>query len=164
MSWCIVGTQIDLRDDPSVHDITDLEDGKRNQLQRMDNRKMYVFFPISGLPTDGAFRRRDVAAFVNSYSTLEVEPELGKGEYTAGAPIVLQVALSRDADEDDEEDQRAVAPFYPFRKMANWWAVVGEPSTRQLFSVKRATIKKSLNMKLVHTTEGQAPAEALRHP
>ncbi|OCB89341.1 Sec63-domain-containing protein [Sanghuangporus baumii] len=118
----------------SVYDIMDLEDDKRNQLLQMDNRKM-----------------RDVAAFVNSYPTLEVDSELAKGDYTAGAPIVLQVALSRDADEDDEDDQRVVAPFYPFRKMANWWLVVGEPSTRQLLSIKRVTIKKSLNVKLEFT-------------
>ncbi|KAL5507360.1 BRR2 [Sanghuangporus vaninii] len=118
----------------SVYDIMDLEDDKRNQLLQMDNRKM-----------------RDVAAFVNSYPTLEVDSEFAKGDYTAGAPIVLQVALSRDADEDDEDDQRVVAPFYPFRKMANWWLVVGEPSTRQLLSIKRVTIKKSLNVKLEFT-------------
>lgn len=92
-----------------------------------------------------------MAAFVNSYPTLEVEPEPLKGDYTAGAPIVLQVALSRDADEDDEDDQRVVAPFYPSRKMANWWLVVGEPSTRQLLSIKRVTVKKSLNVKLEFT-------------
>ena len=88
---------------------------------------------------------------MNSYPTLEVEPELVKGDYTAGAPIALQVALSRDADEDDEDDQRVVAPFYPFRKMANWWLVVGEESTRQLHSIKRVTVKKSLNVKLEFT-------------
>lgn len=95
--------------------------------------------------------RRDVAAFVNSYPTLEVEPDLVKGDYTAGAPIVLQVALSRDADEDDEDDQRVIAPFYPARKMANWWLVVGEESTRQLHSIKRVTVKKGLNVKLEFT-------------
>ena len=35
--------------------------------------------------------------------------------------------------------------------MANWWLVVGEPSTRQLLSIKRVTIKKSLNVKLEFT-------------
>ncbi|KAH8119267.1 Sec63-domain-containing protein [Phellopilus nigrolimitatus] len=118
----------------SVYDIMDMEDGKRNQLLQMDNRQM-----------------RDVAAFVNSYPTLEVEPELVKGDYTAGAPIVLQVALSRDVDDEDEDDQRVVAPFYPSRKMANWWLVVGEPSTRQLLSIKRVTVKKSLAVKLEFT-------------
>ena len=92
--------------------------------------------------------RRDVAAFVNSYPTLEVEPEFVKGEYTSTTPIVLQVALSRDADDEDEDDQRVIAPFYPSKKMANWWLVVGEPDTRQLLSIKRVTVKKSLSVKL----------------
>lgn len=94
------------------------------------------------------FNRRDVAAFVNSYPTLDVDHELVKGDYTAGSPIILQVSLSRDADEEDEDDQRVVAPFYPFPKMANWWLVVGEPSTRQLVSIKKVTVKKSLSQKL----------------
>ena len=80
-----------------------------------------------------------------------MESELVKGDYTAGAPIVLQVALSRDADEDDEDDQRVIAPFYPARKMANWWLVVGEENTKQLHSIKRVTVKKNLNVKLEFT-------------
>ena len=77
-----------------------------------------------------------------------------KGDYTAGAPIVLQVQLSRDADEDTpdgDDDQRVVAPYYPSRKMANWWLVVGEQSTRQLLSIKRVTVKKTLGVKLEFT-------------
>lgn len=53
--------------------------------------------------------------------------------------------------DDDDDDQRAVAPFYPFPKMANWWLVVGEPSTRQLLSIKKVTVKKSLSVKLEFT-------------
>ncbi|KAI0309632.1 hypothetical protein OF83DRAFT_1179399, partial [Amylostereum chailletii] len=46
----------------------------------------------------------------------------------ARSPIVLQVALSRDADEDGDAntvDTSAVAPYFPGKKMVNWWAVVG---------------------------------------
>ena len=90
---------------------------------------------------------------MNSYPTLDVSHELVKGEYTAGAPIVVKVALSRDADDDDsedegEDDQNVVAPFYPHKKMANWWLVVGEPSTRQLHGIKRATVTKNQVVKL----------------
>lgn len=92
--------------------------------------------------------RRDVAKFVNAYPTLDVSYELAKGEYTAGAPIAIKVVLSRDADEEDPDDQIVVAPFYPVKKMANWWLVVGEPSTRQLHVIKRVTINKSLAVKL----------------
>ena len=60
----------------------------------------------------------------------------------------MQVALSRDVDEDDEDDGTVVAPFYPHKKMANWWLVIGEPSTRQLHGIKRATVTKSQAVKL----------------
>jgi pre-mRNA-splicing helicase BRR2 len=55
--------------------------------------------------------------FVNTYPTLDVSYELVKGEYTAGAPIVLKVILARDADEDEDNDQLVIAPFYPSKKM-----------------------------------------------
>ena len=32
--------------------------------------------------------------------------------------------------------------------MANWWLVVGEPSTKQLLSIKRVTVNKNLAVKL----------------
>jgi len=82
---------------------------------------------------------------------------LVEGEYTAGAPIVLQVNLSREVDEDMEEgdkdaDQTVVAPFYPSQKMANWWIVVGEPTTRQLLVIKRVTVnRRELDVKLEFT-------------
>ena len=106
--------------------------------------------PIPSLLID--ISRRDVATFVNSYPTLDVSHELAKGEYTAGAPILLQVTLARDVDEDDEgDDQTVVAPFYPSKKMANWWLVVGEPTTRQLLVIKRVTVNKNLGVKLEFT-------------
>lgn len=93
-----------------------------------------------------------MATFVNSYPTLDVAHELVKGDYTAGSPIVLKVVLSKDADEDDPADEQTViAPFYPKKKLANWWLVVGEPSTRQLLSIKRVTVNKSLSVKLEFT-------------
>jgi pre-mRNA-splicing helicase BRR2 len=52
-----------------------------------------------------------MATFVNAYPTLDVSPELVKGDYTAGAPMVLQVALPRDVDEDDDSGDQT--PFSP---------------------------------------------------
>ncbi|KAG6330761.1 hypothetical protein ID866_8327, partial [Astraeus odoratus] len=119
----------------SVYDIMEMEDSNRNQLLQMDARQM-----------------RDVATFVNSYPTLDVSYELVKGDYTAGVPITMLVSLARDADEDNpDDDQSAVAPFYPRKKMANWWVVIGEPSNRQLHVIKRVTISKSLSVKLEFT-------------
>ncbi|KAJ7125480.1 putative RNA helicase [Mycena crocata] len=116
----------------SVYDVMEMEDDKRVELLQMSSAQM-----------------KDVATFVNSYPTLDVSHELVKGDYTAGAPIILQVALTRDLDDDDEGgDQDVVAPFYPSKKMANWWLVVGESSTRRLLAIKRVTVNKSLAVKL----------------
>ncbi|KAJ3514868.1 hypothetical protein NLJ89_g2119 [Agrocybe chaxingu] len=116
----------------SVYDIMEMEDDDRNKLLQMTPAQM-----------------RDVATFVNSYPTLDVNHELVKGEYTAGAPITLKVSLARDADEDeDDSDQNVVAPLYPLKKLANWWLVVGDPTSRQLLVIKRVTVTKSLAVKL----------------
>lgn len=119
----------------SVYDVMEMEDAQRNELLQMDSRQM-----------------RDVAAFVNSYPTLDVTHEFVKGEYTSSTPIVLQVSLSRDADEEEDDgDISVVAPCFPGKKTANWWVVVGEQSTRQLLSIKRVTVPKSLGVKLEFT-------------
>ncbi len=129
----------------------EMEDDKRTELLQMSTAQMYVLRSLCGVCADDLYRQ-DVAAFVNSYPTLDVSHELVKDEYTAGAPIIIQVSLSRDVDEDDEEgDQNVVAPYYPAKKMANWWLVVGEPSTRQLLVIKRVTVNRSLAVKLEFT-------------
>ena len=110
----------------------EMEDDKRNAVLQMDARQM-----------------RDVATFVNSYPTLDVNYELAKGDYTAGAAIPIRVSLSRDADEETEgDDEIVVAPFYPLKKLANWWVVIGEPKTRQLLAIKKVTVHRSLAVRL----------------
>lgn len=103
--------------------------------------------------------RRDVATFVNSYPTLEVTHRLEKGDFTTSTPVHLEVTLSKDADEDEVEEQAIVAPFFPGKKMANWWLVVGDvtdTSNRQLLTIKKVTVKRNLNVKLEFTlSEGR---------
>ncbi|KAF9006973.1 Sec63 Brl domain-containing protein [Cyathus striatus] len=119
----------------SVYDIMEMEDDDRNKLLQMNASQM-----------------RDVAMFVNSYPTLDVSHELVEGEYTAGSPITLKVTLARDVDEEDgDDDQTVVAPFYPLKKMANWWLVVGDPSSKQLLVIKRVTVNRTLGVKLEFT-------------
>ncbi|PPQ88313.1 hypothetical protein CVT25_012373 [Psilocybe cyanescens] len=116
----------------SVYDVMEMEDDQRTKLLQMTSVQM-----------------RDVATFVNSYPTLDVSHELVKGEYTAGASIFLKVALARDVDEEeDQTDQTVVAPFYPSKKLANWWLVVGDSASRQLLVIKRVTVTRSLAVKL----------------
>lgn len=139
----------------SVYDVMDMESDVRNKALQMDNARMCVYaHPILESYTHPRCRK-DVAAFVNSYPTLEVNHELVKGDYTAGTPLVLKVTLSRDADDEDEngDDQLVIAPYYPGKKMANWWLVVGEPSTKQLLSIKRVTVNKNIAVKLEFTLQ-----------
>lgn len=66
------------------------------------------------------------------------------------------MSLTRDTGEDEDEngfdaEELVVAPFYPFKKMVNWWLVVGDEEKRQLLAVKKVTFKKSLNVRMQFT-------------
>ena len=91
--------------------------------------------------------------FVNTYPTLDINHELVKGEHTAGSPIFIKVGLAWDTDEEDGkgDDQMVVAPFYSFKKMANWWLVVGNSTSHQLLVIKHMTVTRSLSIKLEFT-------------
>jgi pre-mRNA-splicing helicase BRR2 len=95
----------------------------------------------------------EAASFTNAkYPNLEVEFEVeGKDEVTAGSPAYLSVKVTRETDEDDEEeevDTTVHAPFYPGKKMENWWLVVAEEKTKSLLAIKRVTIARELKVKL----------------
>lgn len=119
----------------SVYDLMEMEDDDRTKLLNM---------------TPGQLR--DVATFVNAYPSLEIAHEFEEGEYTSTEPIGLKVTLSGGDEEDEDESPTepvAVAPFYPLKKIPNWWLVVGNPQTRQLIGIRRVTIpKKSLTVEL----------------
>ncbi|OBT71654.1 hypothetical protein VF21_10590 [Pseudogymnoascus sp. 05NY08] len=96
------------------------------------------------------------ANFTNSkYPNIELEFELEDPEdITAGVPSYIKVKIEREEDEDDESaevDTTVYAPFYPVKKMENWWLVVGEESTKTLLAIKRITIGKKLNLRLEYT-------------
>lgn len=63
----------------------------------------------------------------------------------------MTVRLARDVDEDDEDDQTADAPYYPGKKMVNWWLVVGDATKRALYGIKKVTVKQQLTTKLQFT-------------
>ncbi|OBT89204.1 pre-mRNA-splicing helicase BRR2 [Pseudogymnoascus sp. 03VT05] len=96
------------------------------------------------------------AKFTNSkYPNIGLEFELEDPEdITAGVPSYIKVKIEREEDEDDESaevDTTVHAPFYPVKKMENWWLVVGEESTKTLLAIKRITIGKKLNLRLEYT-------------
>ncbi|KAL8774696.1 MAG: hypothetical protein Q9209_000635 [Squamulea sp. 1 TL-2023] len=92
-----------------------------------------------------------VAAFTNDkYPDVELDFEvLDIDDITAGSPAYLQITITRNVeDEDQEPDLTVHAPFYPQRKTENWWLVVGEERTKNLLTIKRVTVGRQLQMKL----------------
>ena len=85
----------------------------------------------------------------NKYPNLEIDFEvLNPEDITTGSPAYLKIQITRELDEDEEADTTVEAPFYPQKKMENWWLVVGEESSKSLFAIKRVTIGKKLDLKL----------------
>jgi pre-mRNA-splicing helicase BRR2 len=96
------------------------------------------------------------ANFTNSkYPNIELEFDLvDPDDITAGAPAYIKVKITRDVDDENEladVDTTVHAPFYPVKKMENWWLVVGDESSKTLLAIKRITIGRSLNLRLEYT-------------
>jgi pre-mRNA-splicing helicase BRR2 len=91
-----------------------------------------------------------VAAFTNDkYPNLDLDFNvLDEENLTAGEPAYLKIKIERELDEDDELDTTVSAPFYPSKKMENWWLVVGEERTNSLLALKRVTVGRKLELRL----------------
>ena len=103
----------------------------------------------------------EAANFTNDkYPSLELDFELeDPDDITTGAPAYLKIKVEREVDEDEEPDTTVHAPFYPQKKMENWWLVVGEERTNNLLAIKRVTIGRRLEIRL----EFAAPSTAGDH-
>ena len=91
------------------------------------------------------------AAFTNNkYPNIEIDFKVEDPENIAtNSPAYLKITATRgDEDEDEEPDTTVHAPFYPLKKMENWWLVVGDESTKNLLAIKRVTIGKKLETRL----------------
>jgi pre-mRNA-splicing helicase BRR2 len=96
----------------------------------------------------------EAANFTNEkYPDLELEHEvLDEDEISAGEPAYLKIKITRNVDEEDGDfDATVHAPFYPTKKMENWWLVVGDEKTKNLLAIKRVTIGRELSVRLDYT-------------
>jgi pre-mRNA-splicing helicase BRR2 len=119
----------------TVFDLLDLDESVRNDVLQMPASKL-----------------SDVAMFCNAYPNIEVAHELSvDGDVAAGETISLKVSLSREGDEDEEEDAAlgvVVCPRYPAPKREGWWLVVGDPSSNGLLSIKRIALARSTTVRV----------------
>ena len=95
----------------------------------------------------------------NKYPNLELDFEVEDPEnITAGSPSYLKIKIEREVDDDDEDEEEngkggaepditVYAPFYPNKKIENWWLVVGGKDN-SLLAIKRVTIGRKLELRL----------------
>ncbi len=92
------------------------------------------------------------AAFTNNkYPNIEIDFSVEDPESIAtNSPAHLKISITRDVDEDveGEPDTTVHAPFYPTKKMENWWLVVGDEESKNLLAIKRVTVGRKLETKL----------------
>lgn len=112
-----------------VFDLMDMEDADRRRL-------------LGNLP---AAKMDDVARFCNQYPNIEVSFEVEDADaLRAGEPVVVNVALERDLDEEElVAAQRVHAPRYPREKLEGWWVLIGDQKTNALLAIKRVTLNKA---------------------
>ncbi|KAL1882717.1 hypothetical protein VTK73DRAFT_1237 [Phialemonium thermophilum] len=93
------------------------------------------------------------AYFTNSkYPDVSLEFDvIDEENLKAGEPSYLSISIEREVEEDVEFDPTVHAPFYPLKKIENWWLVVGEESTKTLLAIKRVTFGRNLKVKLEFT-------------
>ena len=90
------------------------------------------------------------ANFTNKkYPSIDLDFEVEESEITAGTPSHIKVRIEREIDEEssEEPDISVHAPFYPSKKVENWWLVVGGDGNA-LLAIKRITIGKKLELRL----------------
>lgn len=91
------------------------------------------------------------ADFTNdNYPDIELEHEIIEAdEIRAGEPAHVDIKISRNLeDEEGVYDATVHSPFYPSKKMENWWLVIGDEKTRNLLAIKRVTIGRELKVRL----------------
>ena len=89
------------------------------------------------------------ADFANRYPNVELEFEVEEPEdITAGAPAYLRVKVVREMDEDEkgEPDTTVIAPYFPTKKVENWWLVVGNKTS--LLAIKKVNVGRCLELRL----------------
>lgn len=116
-------------------------------MEAMSKKKSATLVKRTGLANK---ELSQAAAFTNNkYPNIDLEFEVEDGEVTAGAPAYLKVKLEREIDEDDERepDISVHAPFYPAKKVENWWLVVGA-ANNSLLAIKKVIIGRKLDLRL----------------
>lgn len=118
----------------SVFDLLSLEDKRRNEILKDMTKK----------------QMGDIARVCNQFPNIEVEHGFKEEEVPAGETATLVVKLERDMDGNAVPPVHA--PFFPKKKIENWWLVVGDQDNNTMLVVKRIPLANATqNVKLEFT-------------
>eukprot|EP01065_Artemidia_motanka_P043101 TRINITY_DN5922_c1_g1_i1.p1 TRINITY_DN5922_c1_g1~~TRINITY_DN5922_c1_g1_i1.p1 ORF type:complete len:2177 (+),score=912.07 TRINITY_DN5922_c1_g1_i1:805-6531(+) len=115
----------------AVFDLMDMEDDARRSLLGMSERQL-----------------ADVATVCNMYPSVVINYSvLEPDDLHEESPMLIQVQLERDIDED-EAVPKVHCPFFPKEKEEGWWVVVGDKSSNHVYAVKRVMLQRKLSLKM----------------
>jgi pre-mRNA-splicing helicase BRR2 len=128
---------------PRINDIFEFMEA----MDPSENKDYATFVKRLGLDNK---QLSQAANFTNDkYPNVEMDFEVEDPDsITAGDPAYLKIKVERDVEEDEEPDTTVHAPYYPGKKMENWWLVVGDEKTKSLLAIKRVTIGRRLETRL----------------
>lgn len=110
----------------TVYDVMALEDEDREEILTMDNKKLVT-----------------VANFINSYPNIEMKYTFEDSKNVKTDKMnQITVEIIRD---DEPDSLSVVSEKYPNEKDENWWLVIGELSTRELYAIKKVALKAEKN-------------------
>ncbi|RDW25348.1 Sec63 Brl domain-domain-containing protein [Yarrowia lipolytica] len=95
---------------------------------------------LKGILNFTAKQLKRVIDFVDAYPSIQLSYELADS-YATNDVGTIEVTVERDVYEEDERaNLEVVAPLFPQPKTENWWIVVGNTKTKQIFGIKRVTL------------------------
>lgn len=107
----------------TVYDIMALDDEEREEIMTMDNSKLVV-----------------VANFINNFPNIELEYSLDETRPARESEAkTVTVTLTRD---DAPETLEVTSEKYPYEKSENWWLILGELSTKEMFAIKKVSLRQ----------------------
>ncbi|CCE62007.1 hypothetical protein TPHA_0B03360 [Tetrapisispora phaffii CBS 4417] len=121
----------------SVYDFMALEDEDREEILSIDNIEL-----------------NKIANFVNNYPNIELKYQIENiNRIEMNSIKEIMVTISRD---EEPESTLVISEKYPYDKIENWWLVLGECDTRELYAIRKVTLsKESQSFKLPFSLDRQ---------
>lgn len=106
----------------TVFDLMSCEDEERDDTLRLEDAQL-----------------RRVADFVNKYPNVEISYDLQDEKIVSNESNEIIINVSRD---EKPEDLTVNSEYYPFNKLENWWVILGDSKTRELYAIQKFSANK----------------------